>query len=100
MPGKRQEWKPEHWQQPQHREEDAMDGKQVEMKQERERNISILAHSIAAQAAAVEGITYKGALNILDRAKFILERQMEDERATVPQVIHDMWGSVIEKPQE
>ena len=76
-----------------------MDGKQVEMKQERERNISILAHSIAAQAAAVEGITYKGALNILDRAKFILERQMEDERAAVPQVVRNIWGDIIEMPQ-
>ena len=67
-------------------------------RQERENKISILAHSMAAQAAAVENITYKGAINILDRAKFILERRMEDERATVPQEVRDKWGNIIEMP--
>ena len=46
-----------------------------------DREAAILAHSIAAQVAAVEDITYYGAFHILDHAKAILENEMKRQRA-------------------
>lgn len=60
---------------------------------------AILAYSIAAQVAAVNGISYYGAFRILNHAKAILERNMERQRAAVPEEIRDEWGDIIEMPQ-
>ena len=46
-----------------------------------DREAAILAHSIAAQVAAAEDITYSGAFHILDHAKAILENEMKRQRA-------------------
>ena len=47
-----------------------------------DRDAAILAHSIAAQVAAVDNITYYGAFHILDHAKEILARQYRRKRGT------------------
>ena len=69
-------------------------------RQDKDREAAILAHSIAAQVAAVEGITYYGAFHILDHAKAILENEMKKQRPTVPPEIRDTWVTVIETAGE
>lgn len=65
-----------------------------------DREAAILAHSIAAQVAAVEDITYYGAFHILDYAKAILENEMKRQRAKAPAEVRDRWGDVIETPRQ
>lgn len=65
-----------------------------------DRDAAILAHSIAAQVAAVDNITYYGAFHILDHAKGILENEMKKQRPTVPPEIRDKWGNEIEAAGE
>lgn len=68
-------------------------------KEESNRRNAILAHNIATQVVAVEGISYYKAFQILDHAKGILENNMKLQRAEVPAEIRDMWGNIIEIPQ-
>lgn len=56
---------------------------------------AILAHKIAEQVAAVEGITYQGAFEILDLAKRNLERGMKEQSAKAPAEIRDEVGRVF-----
>lgn len=65
-----------------------------------DREAAILAHSIAAQVAAVEDITYYGAFHILDHVKAILENEMKRQRAKAPAEVRDRWGDVIETPRQ
>ncbi len=65
-----------------------------------DREAAILAHSIAAQVAAAEDITYYGAFHILDHAKAILENEMKRQRAKAPAEVRDRWGDVIETPRQ
>ena len=67
--------------------------------QERDRRNAILAHDIAAQVSAVEGITYYGAFQILDHAKAILENNMKGHPAAVPAEVRDKWGNIIKLPR-
>lgn len=67
-------------------------------RQERERTISILAHSIATQVAAVENITYREAFGVLGRVENMFKYRMEAECATAPKEIRDKWGNLIEPP--
>ncbi len=62
---------------------------------EREKEIAILAHSIAEQAASVDGITYSEAIMVLERAKAVLTKNMEGQQATVSPEIRDWWGVII-----
>lgn len=62
---------------------------------EKNRKNAILAHSIAKKVASVENISYRGAIEILDHAKNILENNMKAQRAAVPKEIRDKWGTVV-----
>ena len=65
-----------------------------------DREAAILAHSIAAQVAAAEDITYSGAFHILDHAKAILENEMKRQRAKAPAEVRDRGGDVIKTPRQ
>ena len=65
-----------------------------------DRDAAILAHSIAAQVAAVDNLTYYGAFHILEHAKEILDNEMKKQRPTVPKETRDKWGTVIEAAGE
>ncbi len=72
-----------------------MTEKEREKRRERVKKKTIVAHSIARQAAGIEDGTYQEALQIIDEAKNILEKSMKKQRAWVPPEIRDSWGVII-----
>lgn len=72
-----------------------MTDKEREERRDREKKDAILAHSLAKQATEIEGTTYEKAIRILEKAKTILIRSMENQKAEVPSEIRDNWGIVI-----
>lgn len=61
----------------------------------KEKRLTLAAYSAARQAAA-EGTTYSEAIQILERAKDILQVNMRKQRAAVPLEVRDRWGNIID----
>lgn len=64
-------------------------------RRKKERDLYILAHTIAEKAVGYEGATYSEAIQVLDEAKEIIEKNMKKQRAAVPREIRGKWGYII-----
>lgn len=60
------------------------------------------AFEVARMAVGIKGVTFAGALDILERAKKQIEREMRRQAAVAPKEAVDEWGEPlkIEKSDE
>ena len=53
------------------------------------------AFEVARMAAGIKGVTFAGALDILERAKKQIEREMRRQAAVAPKEAVDEWGDPL-----
>lgn len=71
-----------------------MDAKRLK-REEQEKQMCIFTHSIARQVVEYQDVTYSQAIQILENAIGIIQRNRDRQRASVPTEIRDRWGVII-----